>query len=55
VNEQTIKLISNCVPLGWLGVPNEIAKAVVFLAFNGRSSSYFPGAELFVDGDMVKV
>jgi NAD(P)-dependent dehydrogenase (short-subunit alcohol dehydrogenase family) len=39
---------SNTVPLGRLGTPDEIAKAVVFLASD--DSSYIARTELFVDG-----
>jgi NAD(P)-dependent dehydrogenase (short-subunit alcohol dehydrogenase family) len=39
---------SNRVPLGRLGAPEEITKAVVFLASD--DSSYMTGTELFVDG-----
>lgn len=41
------------VPLGRMGHPDEIAKAVVFLASD--DSSYVAGVELFVDGGMVQV
>jgi NAD(P)-dependent dehydrogenase (short-subunit alcohol dehydrogenase family) len=51
--EQGLKMISNTVPLGRLGTPNEIAKAVVFLASD--DSSYITGTELFVDGGFAQV
>jgi NAD(P)-dependent dehydrogenase (short-subunit alcohol dehydrogenase family) len=47
------KMISNSVPLGRLGTPEEIAKAVVFLASD--DSSYIAGVELFVDGGFAQV
>ena len=47
------KMISNAVPLGRLGRPDEIAKAVVFLASD--DSSYITGTELFVDGGIAQV
>ena len=47
------KMISNTVPLGRLGSPDEIAKAVVFLASD--DSSYITGTELFVDGGFAQV
>src|SRR4030088_2788966 len=46
--EERRKSIAGSVPLGRLGTPDEIAKAVVFLASD--DSSYFTGLELFVDG-----
>jgi NAD(P)-dependent dehydrogenase (short-subunit alcohol dehydrogenase family) len=36
------------IPLGRFGTPDEIARAVVFLASN--DSSYITGTELFADG-----
>lgn len=47
------KMIPNTVPLGRLGTPEEIAKAVVFLASD--DSSYITGIELFVDGGFAQV
>ncbi len=41
------------VPLGRVGTPDEIAKAVVFLASD--DASYVNGVELFVDGGMAQV
>jgi NAD(P)-dependent dehydrogenase (short-subunit alcohol dehydrogenase family) len=51
--EQRRKAISNAVPLGRFGTPDEIAKAVVFLASD--DSSYVAGTELFVDGGFAQV
>jgi len=51
--EQRRKMIPTTVPLGRLGTPDEIAKAVVFLASD--DSSYITGIELFVDGGMAQV
>jgi NAD(P)-dependent dehydrogenase (short-subunit alcohol dehydrogenase family) len=51
--EQRKKMISASVPLGRFGRPDEIAKAVVFLASD--DSSYVTGAELFVDGGFAQV
>jgi NAD(P)-dependent dehydrogenase (short-subunit alcohol dehydrogenase family) len=51
--EQRRKMVSSVVPLGRLGTPDEIAKAVVFLASD--DSSYVAGTELFVDGGFAQV
>jgi NAD(P)-dependent dehydrogenase (short-subunit alcohol dehydrogenase family) len=51
--EQRLKMLSNGVPLGRLGTPSEIAKAVVFLASD--DSNYITGTELFVDGGFAQV
>jgi len=53
VAEERLKMLSNNVPLGRLGVPDEIAKAVVFLASD--DTSYITGTELFVDGGVAQV
>jgi NAD(P)-dependent dehydrogenase (short-subunit alcohol dehydrogenase family) len=51
--EQRKKMISNTVPLGRFGKPEEIAKAVVFLASD--DASYITGIELFVDGGFAQI
>jgi NAD(P)-dependent dehydrogenase (short-subunit alcohol dehydrogenase family) len=51
--EERMKFISNSIPLGRFGPPDEIAKAVVFLASD--DSSYITGTELFVDGGFAQV
>jgi NAD(P)-dependent dehydrogenase (short-subunit alcohol dehydrogenase family) len=51
--QQRLKMLSSSVPLGRLGKPDEIAKAVVFLASD--DSSYITGTELFVDGGFAQV
>jgi NAD(P)-dependent dehydrogenase (short-subunit alcohol dehydrogenase family) len=51
--QQGKEMISNAVPLGRFGTPDEIAKAVVFLASD--DSSYITGTELFVDGGFAQV
>jgi NAD(P)-dependent dehydrogenase (short-subunit alcohol dehydrogenase family) len=51
--EQRKKMIENVTPLGRLGTPDEVAKAVVFLASD--DSNYITGIELFVDGGFAQV
>jgi NAD(P)-dependent dehydrogenase (short-subunit alcohol dehydrogenase family) len=51
--KQNIETLSDGVPIGRIGTPDEIAKAVVFLASN--DSSYVTGAEFFVDGGVAQV
>jgi len=50
---QRRKMIPSMVPLGRMGTPDEIARAVVFLASD--DSSYITGTELFVDGGFAQV
>jgi NAD(P)-dependent dehydrogenase (short-subunit alcohol dehydrogenase family) len=47
------KSTPNLIPLARFGTPDEIAKAVVFLASD--DSSYITGTELFVDGGFAQV
>ena len=53
VGQERLKMISGSVPLGRLGKPTEVARAVVFLASD--DSSYITGTELFVDGGFAQV
>jgi NAD(P)-dependent dehydrogenase (short-subunit alcohol dehydrogenase family) len=50
--QQMVRLADG-VPLGKVGTPDEVARAVVFLASD--DSSYVAGTELFVDGGLAQV
>ena len=50
---QRREMIAGVVPLGRFGTPDEVARAVVFLASD--DSSYVTGTELFVDGGFAQV
>lgn len=45
--------MAGAIPLGRVGTPEEVAKAVLFLA--SKDASYINGIELFVDGGMAQV
>jgi NAD(P)-dependent dehydrogenase (short-subunit alcohol dehydrogenase family) len=52
-SDQLDASFSGAVPLGRIGQPDEIAKAVSFLASD--DSSYITGTELFVDGGLAQI
>jgi len=52
-DEQLMRSIISSVPMGRMGSPDEVAKAVSFLASD--DSSYVTGIELFVDGGMAQI
>jgi NAD(P)-dependent dehydrogenase (short-subunit alcohol dehydrogenase family) len=51
--EQRRKMVASTIPVGRFGRPDEVAKAVVFLASD--DSSYITGSELFVDGGFAQI
>ena len=53
VGQQRMTNLAKAVPVGRTGHPDEIAKAVLFLASD--DSSYITGTELFVDGGLGQV
>ena len=52
-SEQLKSAIIASTPMGRLGEPDEIAKAVTFLASD--ASSFITGIELFVDGGSAQI
>ncbi|WP_413733474.1 SDR family NAD(P)-dependent oxidoreductase [Sodalis sp. RH21] len=53
VTDQAREALTGLVPLGRLGLPQEVAAAALFLASD--ESSYIAGAELCIDGGMAQV
>ena len=51
--EQFKKNVTKSIPMGRMGSPDEVAKAVSFLASD--DSSYITGIELFVDGGRAQI
>jgi NAD(P)-dependent dehydrogenase (short-subunit alcohol dehydrogenase family) len=51
--EQFMNNVVETIPMGRMGDPDEVAKAVSFLASD--DSSYITGIELFVDGGVAQI
>jgi NAD(P)-dependent dehydrogenase (short-subunit alcohol dehydrogenase family) len=51
--KQLIKNFLSTIPLKRMGTPDEVAKALAFLASD--DSSYITGIELFVDGGIAQI
>jgi NAD(P)-dependent dehydrogenase (short-subunit alcohol dehydrogenase family) len=51
--EQAKRILLSTIPMGRMGTPGEVAKAVAFLASD--DSSYITGIELFVDGGRAQI
>jgi NAD(P)-dependent dehydrogenase (short-subunit alcohol dehydrogenase family) len=51
--EERRNMVARAIPVGRFGRPDEVAKAVVFLASD--ESSYISGSEIFVDGGFAQV
>ncbi len=52
-SEQFLNNVLKSNPMGRMGTPDEVAKAVLFLASD--DSSYITGIELFVDGGVAQI
>ena len=53
VEKQFKARVTETIPMGRMGEPDEVAKVVVFLSSD--DSSFVNGVELFVDGGMIQV